>query len=105
MPRSAAPASARTATPLAVISPEALTSLLARGELRSVDALHNGSGGVMLLRIGVRRFLRYGGVAITNAPDVHVYLSRETGGSWVEATTVYLGPLKATNGSFNYGAA
>ena len=41
-------------------------------------------------------------VAITNAPDVHVYLSRETGGSWSEATSLYLGPLKATNGSFNY---
>jgi len=33
---------------------------------------------------------------------VHVYLSRETGGKWTEATSVYLGSLKATNGSFNY---
>lgn len=91
-----------TATPLAVISAEALTSVLARGELRAVDALHNGSGAVMLLRVGVRRFLRFEDVAITNAPDVHVYLSRDTGGRWAEATSVYLGALKATNGSFNY---
>lgn len=39
---------------------------------------------------------------LTNAPDVHVYLSHETGGRWDEATSLYLGPLKATNGSFNY---
>jgi hypothetical protein len=41
-------------------------------------------------------------VAITNAPDIHVYLSRETGGKWTESTSLYLGALKATNGSFNY---
>ncbi len=41
-------------------------------------------------------------VAITNAPDVHIYLSKDTGGRYAEANTVYLGPLKATNGSFNY---
>jgi hypothetical protein len=91
-----------TASPLAVISPDVLTSVLARGELRAVDSLHNGRGAVMLLRVGVQRFLRFENVAITNAPDVHVYLSRETGGKWTEATSVYLGPLKATNGSFNY---
>jgi hypothetical protein len=31
-----------------------------------------------------------------------VYLSRETGGKWTEATSLYVGALKATNGSFNY---
>ena len=54
------------------------------------------------MRTGDSVVLRFEGVAITNAPDVHVYLSRETGGKWTEATSVYLGPLKATNGSFNY---
>ena len=91
-----------TASPLAVISADVLTSVLARGELRAVDSLHHGSGSVMLLRVGVRRYLRFENVAITNAPDVHVYLSREIGGAWVEATSLYLGPLKATDGSFNY---
>ncbi len=33
---------------------------------------------------------------------MHVYLSRERGGAWSETTSLYLGPLKATNGSFNY---
>jgi hypothetical protein len=78
------------------------TTTVARGELQFVDDLHNGKGPVSLIRVGDRHFLRFDEVAITNAPDVHVYLSRETGGKWSEATSLYLGPLKATNGSFNY---
>jgi hypothetical protein len=77
-------------------------TVLARGELQFVDSLHNGKGPVMLLRIDDQRVLRFENVAITNAPDVHVYLSRETGGKWTESTSLYLGALKATNGSFNY---
>ncbi|HYK98810.1 MAG TPA: DM13 domain-containing protein [Candidatus Acidoferrales bacterium] len=84
-----------TATPVG-------TMTVARGDLQYVDAVHNGKGGVMLIRLGDRYALRFEDVAITNAPDVHVYLSRETGGKWTEATSLYLGPLKATNGSFNY---
>lgn len=75
---------------------------IATGELGYVDALHNGRGMVLLLRTGGELFLRFDQVAITNAPDVHVYLSPDTGGKWSEATSLYLGPLKATNGSFNY---
>ena len=92
-------------TPLAVISADALTKVIARGELQYVDSLYNGTGPVILMRVGVQQFLRFEDVAITNAPDVHVYLSRETGGRWSEATSLYLGPLKATNGSFNYELA
>jgi hypothetical protein len=72
------------------------------GELGYVDTLHNGKGVVRLLDLGSSSLLRFDDVAITNAPDVHVYLSRETGGRWSEATSLYLGGLKATNGSFNY---
>jgi hypothetical protein len=72
------------------------------GELGYVDALHNGKGPVRLVDLGGSSVVRFDGVAITNAPDVHVYLSREAGGKWSEATSLYLGPLKATNGSFNY---
>ena len=77
---------------------------LATGQLGYVDSIHNGKGTVLLLRTGDAVVLRFEDVAITNAPDVHVYLSRETGGKWSEATSLYLGPLKATNGSFNYTA-
>ena len=75
---------------------------LATGELGYVDAIHNGKGTVLLVRTGDAVVLRFDNVAITNAPDVHVYLSRDTGGKWTEATSLYVGPLKATNGSFNY---
>jgi len=64
--------------------------------------VHNGTGTVVLVRAGDTVVLRFDAVALTNAPDVHVYLSRDTGGKWSQATSVYLGPLKATNGSFNY---
>jgi Electron transfer DM13 len=80
----------------------AVPATLASGELGYVDALHNGTGQILLVRTGESVVLRFEGVAITNAPDVHVYLSHEIGGKWAEATSLYVGPLKATNGSFNY---
>lgn len=99
-----AAATARTPTgsPLAVISPEALTHVLGRGQLQYVDGLHHGTGAVTTLRVLVSGYVRFEDVAITNAPDVHVYLSRDRGGKWSDATSLYLGPLKATDGSFNY---
>jgi len=97
------PASTPGTTAAATAAPTAAAPLtLASGELGHVDALHNGTGRVLLIRTGASVVLRFDTVAITNAPDVHVYLSRETGGKWTEATSLYLGPLTATNGSFNY---
>ena len=90
------------ATPPAIISAETLTRVIAHGELGYVDALHNGTGAVVLMRVGAQHFLRFEDVAITNAPDVHVYLSTDRAGKWSETASLYLGPLKATNGSFNY---
>jgi hypothetical protein len=80
----------------------AVPRVLAMGELRYVDGIHNGKGPVRIVDVAGQRLVRFDEVAITNAPDVHVYLSRETGGTWSESTSLYLGPLKATNGSFNY---
>jgi electron transfer DM13 len=76
--------------------------ILASGELGYVDSIHNGKGPVRIVEVGAQRFVRFEDVMVTNAPDVHVYLSRDAGGEWSEATSLYLGPLKATNGSFNY---
>ena len=101
----ASPNASATTQPLGatpVVNTEAPVVVLARGELQFVDSLHNGKGPVLLLRVGDQRLLRFENVAITNAPDVHVYLSRETGGKWNDATSLYIGALKATNGSFNY---
>jgi hypothetical protein len=82
--------------------PSAPLRLLRSGELGYVDAIHNGKGPVRIVEVGGQRFVRFEDVMLTNAPDVHVYLSRETGGRWDEGTSLYLGALKATNGSFNY---
>jgi electron transfer DM13 len=76
--------------------------VIASGELGYVDGIHNGKGPVRIVEVGGQRVVRFEDVAITNAPDVHVYLSRESGGRWDEGTSLYLGALKATNGSFNY---
>jgi electron transfer DM13 len=83
-------------------SPTAGPRVVRSGELGYVDALHNGKGPVQIIDVSGRRFVRFEDVMLTNAPDVHVYLSRETGGRWDEGTSLYLGALKATNGSFNY---
>ncbi len=82
-------------------APASAVALL-RGELREVDRLHRGSGPVVVLRSGERLLLRFDGVSIQNGPDLHVYLSRESGGTYREASALYLGALKATDGSFNY---
>src|SRR5438105_3801398 len=93
-------ASAAASAPATAAQPVA--RVVAAGELQFVDSIHNGMGPVQLVALGDQRFVRFDGVAITNAPDVHVYLAKETGGKWSDATSLYLGPLKATNGSFNY---
>jgi hypothetical protein len=94
----AAPTQAATAVPTA-----AAPTVLSRGRLGYVDPLHNGTGEVRLVRLRPdQHVVRFEEVAITNAPDIHVYLSRDTGGRYAPENTVYLGPLKATNGSFNY---
>jgi hypothetical protein len=92
-----------TAGLVASATPTAVAARVVRsGELGYVDAIHNGKGPVQVVDVGGRIFVRFEDVMLTNAPDVHVYLSRETGGKWSEATSLYLGALKATNGSFNY---
>ena len=99
-------APAATAAPVstsgATNAPAVAARVLAQGELRYVDAVHNGKGPVRIIELGGQRFVRFEDVAITNAPDIHVYLSRESGGEWSESASLYLGALKATNGSFNY---
>jgi hypothetical protein len=83
-------------------SPTVGPRVVRSGELGYVDAIPNGTGTVRIVEVGGQRFVRFEDVMLTNAADVHVYLSRETEGKWDEATNLYLGALKATNGSFNY---
>lgn len=88
--------------PIAVPAVPAEPKDIAKGELGFVDTLHNGKGGVRLVQVGTTFLVRFESVTISNAPDIRIYLSKDTGGRYVEANTLYLGALKATNGSFNY---
>ena len=72
------------------------------GELQRVDELHRGTGPVSLVELDGKTFLRFENVAIQNGPDLHVYLARGMGGAYDGGRDLYLGALKATNGSFNY---
>ena len=66
------------------------------GDLTRIDFVHYGSGRVTLAG-GV---LRFENVDIAGAPNMYVYLSDRIDGQ--PGKFVDLGPLKATNGSFNY---
>lgn len=76
--------------------------VIAKGELQRVDDLHRGTGPVQLVDVDGKLFLRFENVAIQNGPDLHVYLARGSGGQYDGSRDLYLGALKATNGSFNY---
>lgn len=76
--------------------------VLARGELQRVDELHKGSGPVVVVELEGKRHVRFENVAIQNGPDLHVYLGRGTGGAYDGSRDLYVGGLKATNGTFTY---
>lgn len=72
-----------------------------------VDAEHATSGKVRLLELADgRRFVRIEGLASSDGPDLHVWLSdRPSGGDWGsydDGRYVALGDLKATHGNQNY---
>ncbi len=97
-----------TVAPTASVSTTAVTpapagaKILATGQLQRLDDLHRGSGPVTLVELDGKTFVRFENVAIQNGPDLHVYLARGMGGAYDGGRDLYLGALKATNGSFNY---
>jgi hypothetical protein len=97
---SVAPA-ASLATPTGAATP-AGPKVIAMGQLQRVDDLHRGTGPVTLVEVDGKTFVRFENVAIQNGPDLHVYLGRGMGGAYDGDRDLYLGTLKATNGSFNY---
>jgi hypothetical protein len=91
-------AAATTAPSAAPAGPKVLSV----GQLQRVDDLHRGTGPVSLIELDGKTYLRFDNVAIQNGPDLHVYLARGIGGAYDGSRDLYLGALKATNGSFNY---
>lgn len=109
LPTARPPAATTSAAPTGTAAASATPSpaptdpvVLARGELQYIDELHRGSGPVLLLSVGTTHYVRFEEVVIQNGPDLHVYLARGTGGAYDGERDLYLGTLKATNGSFNY---
>ncbi len=92
------------AAPAAGTAPAARAGakVLAMGQLQRIDDLHRGTGPVSLVEVDGGTFVRFENVAIQNGPDLHVYLARGIGGAYDGSRDLYLGALKASNGSFNY---
>jgi len=90
------------AASIATATAAAGPKVLAIGQLQRIDDLHRGTGPVTLVEVDGKTFVRFENVAIQNGPDLHVYLARGMGGAYDGGRDLYLGALKATNGSFNY---
>ena len=101
VPATAAPAAAPTAV-TAGRTGSPVGRLIARGQLQRVDEMHRGTGPVVLFEFQGKHIVRFEDVAIQNGPDLHVYLGRGSGGAYDGSRDLYLGALKATNGTFTY---
>ena len=75
----------------------------ARGTFRDGEPGHNGKGTARLVRASDGALsLRLENFSVTNGPDLFVYLSADPNKFSGDSAT-NLGPLKATDGNFNYG--
>ncbi len=75
-------------------------AVLATGQFRDGEPGHFGRGNVRIGRDPAGTlFLVFESFSVTNGPDLHVILSGDRDGS---GSGLDLGPLKATDGNFNY---
>ena len=101
----AVPTVAVTPAPSGTPSATASDRVLSEGEF--VDGEHATSGTARLLELADgRRFVRVEGLASSDGPDLHMWLSDQpSGGEWGsydDGRYVALGELKATHGNQNY---
>lgn len=84
---------------VAAAGAEAAT-IVAQGSFRGADEFHFGRGTVALVAApSGESVLRLESFSVRNGPDLHVYLSPDPAGYAGEVLD--LGPLQATDGSFN----
>jgi hypothetical protein len=70
------------------------------GTFRGADDFHFGNGTATLLETAPGMWtVRFEGFSVRNGPDLYVYVSPDAGG--YADTSIELGQLKATDGSFN----
>jgi hypothetical protein len=74
--------------------------ILASGDFRGADEFHFGRGRALILESDGHLTLRFEEFSVRNGPDLYVYLSPSPDDYADEV--LELGPLKATDGSFNY---
>lgn len=75
--------------------------IVLQGEFEGADEFHFGSGRALLVESAPGQFvLRFEDFSVRNGPDLFVYLSPSPDGYADGA--LELGPLKASDGSFNY---
>lgn len=93
------------ASPLEVAAPPdaaEVPAVVAAGVFAGADEFHFAEGQARLIETGPgRHTVRFGAFSIRNGPDLHVYLS-PAADRYDEAGSLALGPLKATDGAFNY---
>lgn len=86
--------------------PEA--AMLAEGFFGEIDLIHKGSGRALLLKSGEKTILRFEDFAVTNGPDLYVYLAKgeqPTGDLKSLQDYLDLGRLKGNMGNQNYEIA
>jgi hypothetical protein len=92
-------------TPSAAAAPEAVDVELARGRFEAAEYSTTGLARLLQPADGTR-VLRLEGLATSDGPDLHVWISNQpSGGAWGsydDDRYIRLGPLKATNGNQNY---
>lgn len=100
-PSSSAASPATSPAPPAASTPAAGPRLIARGMFAGADDFHFGRGDALLIEVSPQRHtLRFENFSVRNGPDLFVYLSDDAAG--YGATVLKLGPLRATDGAFNY---
>jgi hypothetical protein len=99
------PSSSPEADPVGSAAAPPQDRVLAQGLFE--DAEHGTEGVAKVLELADgRRFLRFEGLATSDGPDLHVWLTDQpSGGDWAsydDGRHVRLGDLKATHGNQNY---
>lgn len=84
-----------------LIEAPAAARIVLQGDFHGADEFHFGSGKALLVESAPgQHVLRFEGFSVRNGPDLFVYLSPSADGYAEDALD--LGPLKASDGSFNY---
>lgn len=81
---------------------DALAQVVAKGEFTKIDAIHYARGTATVgIEASGQKILRFENFTSAQGPDLKVYLGTRTDGSQVKDGGLELGPLPATDGSYN----